>query len=246
MRQLAHHYNVTLIDTCAALMSLKSEQCSSERKFRSDEIFDDILHYSAKGSGMQGCLAAHVALSSYRSLQDFALSHEPAESTPLANPLWPKFIDSMDTVYFFSTDRGFEDTLPPDQLNGWRKEIGGRGNKQWYTAGALGQAISFKIPPSTRIEIEFYRHPDLPMGLVEILIDGKISSYIDSCCPENGCEGIPEGQGFYYREIVGDELPFQAHHVQLRTVDRKGITTCKRLGNKFDLKSVVGKARAHT
>merc|ERR1712113_524390 len=101
--------------------------------------------------------------------------------------------------------------------------------------------MGIRIPPATHVELEVYRHPTLPMGLIEVVVDGKVSARVDGCCPKGGCPGIPANQGFYFQEVVADGLPFKEHRLQLRAVDRDGITTCAQLGNKFDVRSIVAK-----
>ena len=84
-----------------------------------------------------------------------------------------------------------------------------------------------------------YSPCDLPLGLLEIAVDGRITKRLDACCPTH-CVGLP-GQGFYFSELVASSLPSIEHEVTLTIVPRdRGRSNCTFAGNLFMVVGLIG------
>ena len=130
--------------------------------------------------------------------------------------------------------------------DGWEVKTGGAGgNKRWLHATQLGAAVTLQLPITTpRLSIEYYKHDDLPLGLVmaelqwnanrtewphsKVLLDGR-------CAVSDAC---PRGQGFYHRTLLHDGA-FWAKTVELRltTIPRAGDKSAN--GSEFSVVTVV-------
>lgn len=238
--QIANHYGIPVVSACNALETVKASTCKDEPTFSSiddlkHQVYIDLMHYNTDVAGMEGCLMADMIVSAYADpeyVTDF-----DSDLDTLPEPFEPLSDNNLETVFFWSTMFG---NLMWETSSGWELKQGGkRGNKKWLAPAHVGASLSFTSPPCSRISIEYYKHHELPMGLIEVTVDGKATT-VDACC-QTSCVGIP-GQGFYHRAVVGDELPVEAHKVEIRLLERSS-TNCTEIGNQFSLTGVYGELK---
>jgi hypothetical protein len=214
----------------------------------------DPMHYSKTGVALQACLLAQSFLAG----QDY-LSHHPqphirsnsttSTSTNTMELLLPPpmFPDSKFGASLFcakmtdDTPTGFKHSIQTSQTVGWTQKQGGRGGKKvWIEALDANSRLVLITPPATKLTMEYYRHHDLPMGAVEIHVDGTlVHKELDGCCETDCIQGAPH-QGLYHSVDLADNLVMQPHNVTILTI-AKNKTKCLELGSQFDITTIIGR-----
>ena len=232
---VAAAFDVPLVPTCRAFEWLArpsacNRHLSSKPSLRSlDRLFvemfalNDPVHYSEASSTMEGCLVADLFLS--------AGSNATAHADPRAaagghaHTLPPGPSDATEEETKWMLDAHEEDDhragLQPNPGSvGWQSVRGGqRGSKRWLQAREVGAVAHFRVEACTSLLLEFYKHHDLPLGLLEVTVDGRVTKRLDACC-QTHCVGIP-GQGFYFSERIASGLPATQHEVVLTVIPRE-------------------------
>jgi hypothetical protein len=239
-RKMIHHYSLPLVSACSAIDQLFSNTCSEEKRI-SDQIelrnafFHgmDTVHYNNAAMGMEGCLLSDLVLQGPSGDQCKGVNDDV-----LPERIQPA--DNMKTVFADTTLTG---SFNPTELNGFTRQQGGKGGeKVWYGTTVYNASLTFETAPATELSLMYYKHPDLPMGLVKVFIVGALWTMVDGCC-DKACPGTPEHQGFHADTIVATRLPMQPHKVTILTVkrDKRQAQGSCSFGSKFDLLGVVGK-----
>jgi len=250
--------------TCLA-QKLHGKLQSSLRSMNAKEIlskfYNDHLHFSPAGNAMAGCLLADAATSIIQSTASTATGSRVAK---LPGPFLADtkrrmgalsksvtaFVNSTHHNSLFSqllnTSIEVADketgNLGDSYLKHFRFRQGGRGGKKvWLHTTAPGAVIMFVTPkPCTMLQLEMYKHHELPMGSAEVRIDGVLVKTLDACCPktcvDNG-DGIK--RGWYYVETLAEKLENKIHEIEIKVIT-KTATQCELLGNQFDVTSVIG------
>ena len=235
---LALHYNVVFVSACNAIDTLFAGTC---REFGEMNLNRDILaletlffsttdhvHYNEMGSTMEGLLAAS-ALKTLFELPVLALN--PALPQPV------RLENGKESIFCMSLLYG---TFKAEAVEGWAIERGGAENsKQWWGSSTVNASLTLQTPPSNTLELQYYRHHSLPLGLLEVYVDQKLTATLDGCCASDCIPGL-SGQGFYDTTVIAHGLDKTVSHtVTLRIIERVS-TTCLLLGNTFNFVAVVG------
>lgn len=206
-------------------MNLNQDNAGLENLFFSST---DHVHYNEAGSVMEGLLAA------------FALKTLFALPAPKLFPALPQPVqpgNGRESVFCMSLLYG---TLKADAVNGWAVERGGAENsKQWWGSSTINASLTLHTPPSNTLELQYYRHHSLPLGLLEVYVDGKLSATLDGCCASDCIPGL-SGQGFYDTSVIARGLDSKVSHTVTLQIIERVITTCLVLGNTFNFVAVVG------
>ncbi|CAE8588830.1 unnamed protein product [Polarella glacialis] len=210
---------------------LESETC---RKTRCEmPYFCQMLRIMPNRATMEGCLVADMVVSA---MDDKYTARFDFEADRLPPPLQP--LEKSLAVFANSTMSNNFESEDIEQIVGWRMEKGGKGGmKRWWHANEVGAKMSFATPPCNSVSLEIYKHHEIPMGMIEVRVDGN-ATQIDACCP-SPCVGFP-GQGIYASQVVGEGLLLVPHHVEITLLERNYSTQCASLGNQFSLVGVFG------
>lgn len=248
---------------------LHSSLRSMDAKAILSSYYNDHLHFSQLGNAMAGCLLADTARSivksSAASIEQNAVATLPGPfladtkermgatsksetvfiSSTHHKSLFPQHLSTLtEKELTASTAAGGATRVTEGQsyLENFRFRQGGRGGKKvWLHTTTPGAVLSFVTPkPCTTIQLEMYKHHELPMGSAEVRIDGQLVKTLDACCPktciDNG-DGIK--RGWYYVETLAEKLENKVHTVEVKVVP-KASTQCTELGNQFDISSIIG------
>ena len=231
------------------------------------KFYNDHLHFSPAGNSMAGCLLADAAKSIIKSAAPlvpgllFTLpgpfladtkermgassrSETVFISSTHHKSLFPKHLSTLTDAELTEHNEGESQRVTEEgsYIENFRFRKGGRGGKKvWLHTTVPGAVFSFVTPkPCTTVQMELYRHHELPMGAAEVSIDGKLIRTLDACC-EKTCVDNGDGvkRGWYYVETLAEALENKVHTVEIKVIAKK-TTQCTVLGNQFDISSIIG------
>jgi len=185
-KTLAHHYSLPVVSGCSAIDQLYDGSCLDEAPIDDESMLmaafyapGDKIHYNRAAMGMEGCLLSDLVANGH-------LVEEDSDELPTR---LGRVSDALKTIWANSTMR---DSFNPQLLNGFTRQQGGRGgNKVWYENTEDNASLTFETKPATHLALVYYMHPELPMGVVRVSVDGAVWTDLDACCSKQ-CEGIPE------------------------------------------------------
>lgn len=248
--QLATYYDIPVVSACSAISTFISKACAHEESYHTRDIPDlistwyrDPFHYNENGMRLEGCLITDGILTAVKNV-----GYGAGDGLELpAKNLWPDVsCDPVQGCYepAFSMYTAHGDLLPESHTD-WEWMSTKDGGKRWWTATKPGALMTIRTPKSSRLQLMFYMHHELGMGMVNVTVDGRMSMLVDACC-SSPCVGTP-GQGMYQTAIVAEALPTTEHTIQIHSVERPidKPSPCSSYGNKFDLVGVLGEQFAN-
>ena len=252
----AQHYDIPFVDTCSAMRSMAfggrdGVGATCAPSFNSLDALaaefagegTDPVHYSPNGTTLQSCILAEALLGAADEPKRGAARTGGIRSRRLPPAMGehsPQPADFCLQAKLGSKPGGMQSAVVLAATRGWRFHRGGRGGrKQWFGANATGATMVLRTPPFARLALEIYRHHSLPMGAIQLAIDGVTApAWIDGCCVDHCVPDAPN-QGFNFKAAVEGVWPYTTHTVTITTV-AKTATNCTTLGSQVNLVGIIG------
>lgn len=215
--KFAEFFNLPYIDTCASLEKLLLSRCASDtiafQDVYSGANGGDGIHYGNNGVSMMVRLMANFLIQVGKDTEGKLNVAEPAV---LPNNTYFAAVSSAPDFVTFANST-FDDTLHLTQSDGFEEIVAGKNKKRVLSATRENASFTFTTPPYARwnqLKVEMYVHHDLPMGALEVLVNGetaaikkgkkkkgKESELHDACCKATGCpeegQDVALGSGIY-------------------------------------------------
>lgn len=207
---------------------------------------------------VQGCLLAHTVLgppscdtATLAVLDPLpeAAGNQLLHATPGGEPFFvlAEANETAETAVFcLAAKDGSLHLDDAGAASGWTRVQGGHGGRKvWLAASTPGARFLTRTPhPATHYTVEVYTHHDLPLGLLQVQVNGT-TTIIDPCCAAPQCEGTGLGRGLYaeFRVPSGNAtLPLSVHVLDVKVIDRVdgAVVNCAVSGSDISLGGLIG------
>ena len=198
-------------------------------------IGKDGMHYQSQGDRLLGCILAAAAIRSATSHRnkDVDVVH-PGNDTK-ATPVWCLAQDGVAEPIQSTLAPGWQvidphassgANIPHTWLDMNESEVVamcpaaagvpvaylGRTSRSVWRATKPGTKLVVSLPAgASEIHAEFYHHHDRPMGIANLLLDGRLVRKLDTCCIDDCLRQHP-GQGYTFRSLIARDLDVNVSH----------------------------------